>query len=224
MKRCLGFAALLLLGACEPSAYWDGRPAMKSAETSDTVTEVAIDLPATAVNLSALQAAVENARAAGTVSLDVVTPPVVDADSVRTLTHAVGALGLPADRIRRIQSASLPRQSAMVRVHAVLVKTPPCAGVPTSATSDDTPLSNRHYVMGCATANNFAAMLADPRDLSAPPALVATDGERATGPIKALLSNSGGQQGQGAGKGTAGFAGSLSSSSSTGAPSSPSMQ
>lgn len=192
MTRRLLIAALLLLGGCEPTAYWNGIPAARRVETSERVTEVVLELrsspgPLSSPDMAVLRSAVQTGQVGGTVSLDVLTPPGAGAAAVGTLRRAVGTLGVPADRIRHAASADLPQDSAMVRIHSIRVKTAACPGVPTSSTSDDTPLSRRKYEFGCASAANFAAMLVDPRDLAAPPSKVLINDGRASLAIDALM-------------------------------------
>jgi pilus biogenesis lipoprotein CpaD len=209
MTRCLPIIVLLVLAGCEPTAYWDGIPVTQRIESSEHVTEVSFAMlsrsnPLSLDDANALRAAVESAQAGGTVSLDVLTPPDMDAATVVPLLRAVATLGIPVDRIRRVMSAELPPASAQVRIHAVQVKTPVCAGVPSASTSDDTPLSRRKYKFGCASTVNFAAMLADPRDLSAAPAAGAIAGERVDLPIKTLTTKASGQSQSNGAAGAAG--------------------
>jgi pilus biogenesis lipoprotein CpaD len=219
MTRRPFIGLLLLLGGCQPVGYWDGQPTSQRVEASDHVSELTLSLDATTGALTypaaaTLRAAVAREQARGTVSLDVVTRQGADGPGAVPLLRAIETLGIPSDRIRQA-SAELRPASALVRIHSIQVKTPPCAGVPPDSVNEMPFFEKQHYVLGCATAANFATMLADPRDLTAPPAAVLIDGASATQPIDSLRApadKSGKTGTQGAGGAAGILAGSLGAS------------
>jgi pilus biogenesis lipoprotein CpaD len=192
MRRFSPILLLALLAGCEPGSYWNGRPTTQLVQAGDRVSEVTLHLGPAAGTLpypaaATLEAVVARGQAWGTVSLDVLTQQGAAGTAALPVLRAAAALGIPADRIRQ-GTADLRPATALVRIHAVRLLVPPCAGVPTGSL-DDTPSSTfggQNYVLGCASAVNSAAQIADPRDLTAPAAPVTVDGLRAAQPIDTL--------------------------------------
>lgn len=186
-----------LMAACQPEPYWDGTPAARMLETDDRVREVAIGFdPAirqtAAIDRLALGEAVRRARAAGQVSLDLVIPAGIEAAFDRDLARLIAGLGVAPDHVHHQVSSDLATNQAVARVHAIVVRSPVCAGVSLSAV-DQTGARERRQgqqVLGCATAANLAAMIVDPRDLVGgnPPGPI--DAERTVRPIDTLVSKS----------------------------------
>lgn len=189
---------LLVLQACEPAAYWDGVPADRKLETSERTEEVTLAFDSVTRQISPqdrlqLVDAIRRGQGFGTVSLDLLSLPVSDPAFLAGASRLVAQQGIPTDRVRLGDAADLPVSLVLVRIHAIRVRTPVCAGVPTASTTDTTRLDKRQYVLGCATAANLAAMLADPRDLSAEPEMGPMDAERTIRPIDTLRTKSEGK-------------------------------
>lgn len=228
-----GFLALSvvpLLSGCEPAGYWDGVPPPQKLETTERAEEVVFDLTGTGTitdsSMARLRLVVGEEMAYGQVSVQLAVPSSADPSLSSRLLGALAGLGVSADRIRFAVSAMPAAEGVVVmQVRAIQLTAPDCAGVPTASTGDTTPLSMRRYQFGCASARNFAAMLADPRDLTAPPARVPGDGYLAEQAIQAMHGRYGpaAQKKQdstslNAGASLAGTASSASSSPSTTTP------
>lgn len=215
------FLALLapLLGGCQPEPYWDGTPAARMLETDDRVREVAIAFdPVTghsaAVDRLALAEAVRRARAAGRVSIDVVSAPAIEPAFDRDLARLLAGLGISPDFIRRQVSSDLAVNQVVARVHAVVVQSPVCAAVGLSAVEQTGPISARpRQVLGCATAANLAAMIVDPRDLVATSQPGALGAERPVGAIDKMVTDWGKSTDSTASSSSSKSSGSASSSS-----------
>lgn len=205
MARLLPLLPILtLLGACEPSSYWDGVPVAQKLETVEHVEEVtigfdAVTRQAATADRIVLAETIRRGQVFGSISLEVLTAPVVDPAIGASLSRLIAMQGIPTDRIRLRNAPDLASTMAMVRVYAIQVRTPVCAGLPSASTTDTTALDKRHYVLGCATAANLANMLVDPRDLSAAPAMGAMDAERTLRPIETLRTRSAGKTQQSGG-------------------------
>lgn len=199
MRRYLLAVLPLFLMACEPSAYWDGVPSAQKVETFEQVEDVALHFDKAARQVSAvdgltLAQTMWRGQKFGSISLDVLTAADPDPVMAASLSRLIAAQGVPTDRIKMRVSPDLDPVSAVVRVHAIQVRVPVCAGIPTASTSDTTRLDKRTYVIGCATTANLANMLVDPRDLSADPVRGSIDAERTIRPIGTLRTKSEGKK------------------------------
>ncbi len=227
----LALSVLPLLSGCEPAGYWDGIPAPQKLESTERAEEVVFDLTGTGAitdsSMARLRRVIGQETAYGRVSIELSVPSSADPSLSARLLGVLADLGVPPDRIRLTVSAMPAAEGVLMQVRAIRLTAPDCIGVPTASTGDTTPLSMRRYQLGCASAGDFAAMLADPRDLTAPPARVPGDGYTAEQAIQAMNSRYGpaaaAQQKQAssslnAGASLAGAASSASPSTSTATP------
>jgi len=209
MTKTASVILAVLLGGCEPAAYWNGVGAPQRVVTDDHVVDVPVNFVFTRgapliEDEKPLRSALEQAAEFGTPSVEIVSPPAADPAFTAALAQILSDSSVPPDRVRQVK-ADAKTSGFVVRVHAIAMTVPPCAGIPTDSVSDLRPLALRKYELGCASAQNFAAMVADPRDLAAQPSSVGADGVVTSKAINTL--RSGTKQKQAAGQSAGSLAG-----------------
>lgn len=171
MTRCMFLALGLLLASCAPRDTWDGEPTTRSVRAVQTVEDVWVpaagDRAPRQIDLAPVRAAVARLAAEGSVSVGVLAP---DRPSAGSLTKALIGIGVPPGRIDSGTSPSLPPGRALVQVRGTRAEAAACPAMRTPLRIGPYALEDPEYAIGCATATNFAAMLANPEDLVRPPA------------------------------------------------------
>lgn len=172
MKRHVPTLLALLLAACAPPHNWDGELTARKVQAVQSFAEVWVAAPTGANPRPAppptVRQAVQTAATQGTVSAAVLAPTAAAAGALRSM---LTGLGVTPTRIDTRVTANLPAGQALVQVRSARAVAPECGLAREPMQISGFAMEEPEYRMGCATAANFAAMLANPEDLVTDPAL-----------------------------------------------------
>ncbi|MDR3518768.1 MAG: CpaD family pilus assembly lipoprotein [Azospirillaceae bacterium] len=192
---CLGLG--LGLGACAPNTVWDGRPPASQIEVDDKPTVLVLPVTASRPGPGGrlddgqreqLRQALATVKSGQIAAVDIRFPPSLSAAAGAPLLLALDDLGVPANRVRTATAdAHGNNRDIVVTVHALTTHVKPCDALDRAELQDERPLAVKQYSIGCISATNLAAMVADPRDLTGPRHLAPEDGQNAVKPIQKLL-------------------------------------
>ncbi len=167
MKRFLPVACLAGLVACAPQSSWDGTMPAQMLRPVSRTSDIRLSVPAAGGLLPSdrarLAAAVDTARASGSLRVEVLSPPSGEPGAV---FGALAKLGVRTDRIVRREAPALPTGMTLVRITSTRIAVPAeCQPPEPGSGFAGLPSATNAQRIGCVSAANFAAMLADPNDL-----------------------------------------------------------
>jgi pilus biogenesis lipoprotein CpaD len=196
MRTNMSLLAAILAAAagCAPVPDWDGRSSARTVQVAHKTTEIILKAPASgrlAPDEAARLVAALAAANPEAVRVEIVVPTGVQPES---LIRAVRAAGVAGPKIRTRTLKDLPITVGAILVDEARAVSPDCPETAPPPTMGKLSLGVTEARIGCATAANLAASVADPHDLEGEtrssaydgvPAIKALDDLRAAGNVHA---------------------------------------